>query len=304
MSKIKFETTESRFTGGMFAHFFLKLFSNLFSALTLGIAHPFMVCWRKKWELSHTYINGKQLAFDGNGFQFWGRYMLWYFLSIITLGIYFLFFMNVGVAKWEAKHTHFAEIIESGKVNESADNTSYFDGKGYQRLGVKLLTLLVTIETLFIGIFWAETYLTKWQFKHQVIDGQRLHYDANGRQLFLRTWLWIFLTFVTLGIYGFWYSIQKKKWEISHTHIETEPEKEIEQTQGSFSLVAFLLVTFGSVSGFGLPFGIILGIIALVKHHSKRPFAIASVAIGALWIEIFVLGGLLAFLMLNSVPTV
>ena len=144
MANINFETEESRFTGGLLADFFIRLISRIISIISLGILWPFMVCWYKKWETKHTYINGKQLVFDGNGLQFFGRYLLWWFLSIITLGIYYIFFMSVGLAKWETKHTHFADTIRNGVINEE-DSKSYFDGKALQLVGVKILNFLIIL---------------------------------------------------------------------------------------------------------------------------------------------------------------
>lgn len=76
----------SSFTGGAFANFFMALAARLATILSLGIAYPFMVCWRERWVASHTYINGKRLKFDGNGAELIGKYIIWWLLSIVTLG--------------------------------------------------------------------------------------------------------------------------------------------------------------------------------------------------------------------------
>ena len=42
----------------------------------------------------HTYVNGRQLVFDGNGAQLWARFMLWVILSVITCGIKYRFVVD------------------------------------------------------------------------------------------------------------------------------------------------------------------------------------------------------------------
>ena len=42
----------------------------------------------KKWETEHTYIEGKQLEFTGDPFELFGKYIIWWVLTIITIGIY------------------------------------------------------------------------------------------------------------------------------------------------------------------------------------------------------------------------
>lgn len=55
----------------------IRLAISFFSALTLGIAHPWLVCWKEKWYADHTYIDGKQLRFEGSGSQLFVTWLLW-----------------------------------------------------------------------------------------------------------------------------------------------------------------------------------------------------------------------------------
>ncbi|MDE7349312.1 MAG: hypothetical protein K2N53_06580, partial [Clostridia bacterium] len=54
---IKEEEQSSIFSGGMLANYFIKLATLIVSLITLGLAYPAMVCWKLKWEASHTYLN-------------------------------------------------------------------------------------------------------------------------------------------------------------------------------------------------------------------------------------------------------
>ena len=140
----------SRFTGGAFANAFIGWLSALVGILTLGLCYPFMMCWRESWMAKHTYVNGRQLVFDGNGAQLWARFMLWVILSVITFGIYYIVCAKVAIEKWRTKHTHFADSSETKDENDKS--LSKFDGKWYQLLGVNLLTGFVTLPQRFVAL--------------------------------------------------------------------------------------------------------------------------------------------------------
>lgn len=94
---------KSTFTGGIFAligHNLGLFFGTLF---TLGIAGPWLRCWKCRWLAKNTFLNGKKVAFDGTGGKLWGMIFRWMFLSIITVGIYALW-IPVKYRKWITGH--------------------------------------------------------------------------------------------------------------------------------------------------------------------------------------------------------
>lgn len=211
----------SSFTGGMWAYFGITLLSGLATLCSLGIAYPFMVCWKESWIASHTYVNGRKLRFDGNGMQLFGKYIIWLLLSIITFGIYYILCVAVRLEAWVTSHTHFDGTQSS---NTEAENKSKFDGSWLGLLGVKLLTNFVTVITLSFGMYWAHCYKERWFAKHKIIDGCRLYFTGTGLQYFVKCIVWTLLTVITFGIYGFWRNIKAKKWTVEHTEAETLPE--------------------------------------------------------------------------------
>ena len=98
---------ESKFTGGLFSLIINSLLCALLTVITLGLAYPWAMCMRERWIASHTYIDGKQLVFDGTGMQLIGNYIKWLILTVITLGIY-AFWLTIKLKQWKVKHTHFA----------------------------------------------------------------------------------------------------------------------------------------------------------------------------------------------------
>ena len=203
-------TRKSDFTGGMFAYFGIQLLTVLATAFSLGIAYPFMTCWRLRWEAEHTVIDGQTLTFDGTGKQLFGKYIIWWLLSVVTFGVYALIWLPLHLNRWIVKHTHFAGATKA---------VSKFDGNIWQYFGVRLVARLVTGATLGFGSFWAHCYLERWQAKHTSYDGYRLQFDGTGMQYFGKCIVWVLLTIVTFGIYSFWLVIKEKKWTMSHTHV-------------------------------------------------------------------------------------
>jgi len=99
--------SKSKFTGTILGVIGIALLTYIICVFTLWIAYPWARCIKENWYAKNTYIEGQQLSFDGNGFQLFGKYIIWMLLSIITLGIY-LFWVNIAMKKWVVKHTHFA----------------------------------------------------------------------------------------------------------------------------------------------------------------------------------------------------
>lgn len=199
---------KSHFDGSAIIYYLMGVAVFFGTLFTLGIAYPFLRCWRLKWEKTHTYIDGKQLVFDGNGAQLMGTYIIWLLLSVVTMGIYLALIMPLNMIRWETKHTHFKD--EQGE--------SHWDGHIWQLFGVKMLSRFVTLITLGIASFWAKCYKERWLAKHTVLDDVRLSFDGTGMQYFAKKIIWLLLTVATIGIYGLFLKTKVKSWIVSHTH--------------------------------------------------------------------------------------
>jgi len=79
---------ESKFTGGVGAIFLFCIWAPILVTITLGFAIPFVVCTVIRWICKNSTIGGKSYRFKGTAGGLFGRWILWYILSIITLGIY------------------------------------------------------------------------------------------------------------------------------------------------------------------------------------------------------------------------
>ena len=97
----------SMFTGGLAGLIGVNLLSAIISVCTLGLCVPWGVCIKERWIARHTYIDGRQLVFDGTGGQLMGNYIKWFLLTLVALGIY-AFWLDIKLKQWVVKHTHFA----------------------------------------------------------------------------------------------------------------------------------------------------------------------------------------------------
>ncbi|MCI2111217.1 MAG: DUF898 family protein [Bacilli bacterium] len=98
----------NRFDGKPYQVLFNALFAFFVTALSLGIAFPWVYCRSVAWGYDHTIYEGKRIHFDGHGGQLIGKWILWWFLSLITLTV-FAWWLPLKLAAWKARHCHFVE---------------------------------------------------------------------------------------------------------------------------------------------------------------------------------------------------
>lgn len=84
----------------------------LLGVVTLGFAYPWIVCMGQESKCNHKVICGKRLKFIGDPKELIGHWILWWFLTIITVGLYGLV-VKVRFEQWITANTVFedTEII-------------------------------------------------------------------------------------------------------------------------------------------------------------------------------------------------
>ncbi|MEM7574495.1 MAG: hypothetical protein AAF433_16445 [Bacteroidota bacterium] len=60
----------------------------LLTLFTLGLGTPWATTMLLKWKTKHTIVEGRRLIFKGEGSALFGKWILWWFLTLITLGLY------------------------------------------------------------------------------------------------------------------------------------------------------------------------------------------------------------------------
>lgn len=101
---------KSKFSGGLIGLWLTGFFAGLVIIITGGIATPWAICWYVEWVIGNTQVDGRQLVFDGKGSQLFGKFIIWYLLTIVTLGIYG-FWTGIKMMKWTVSHIHFADEV-------------------------------------------------------------------------------------------------------------------------------------------------------------------------------------------------
>jgi len=102
------EKQKSYFDGGLMQLTGWNLLGTLIIISTLGIAYPWALCMTYGWKVNHTVIEGRRLRFNGTGIGLWGNWIKWFFLMVITFGIYG-FWVGIALEKWIVKNTSFEE---------------------------------------------------------------------------------------------------------------------------------------------------------------------------------------------------
>jgi uncharacterized membrane protein YjgN (DUF898 family) len=79
---------ESKFSGTVLFVFLFSIWAPILAIISLGLALPFIECTAIRWICDNSVIGGKHYKFKGTAMGLFGRWIIWYLLTIITLGIY------------------------------------------------------------------------------------------------------------------------------------------------------------------------------------------------------------------------
>lgn len=201
--------TGSEFTGEVFAYYGITMLTAIVTALTAGFAYPVMLCWKLKWQMEHTFIDGKKVAFKGDSAEFMGKYLRWNFLNIVTLGIYGWIFRPFYMNQWLTEQLGF----------EGEEGEARLEGSVGEFFMLRFVAGLLTVISFGFAHFWMVCKIQRWIADHTVIGGKKLVFDGKGGELFAKNIVWNLLTAVTLGFYLIWRPTSELKWFASHTHI-------------------------------------------------------------------------------------
>lgn len=125
-----------------------KFLGCLVSLFSFGLCTPWAFTMIYSWEAKHTYIEGRQLHFDGHAGELFGRWILWFLGSI---GILTLFGMlELGIIWWS--------------------NGVIFHPEHYYLFPTPYLAFFVVYLLLIISLIlygtWVEVSLWKWKVSH------------------------------------------------------------------------------------------------------------------------------------------
>ena len=92
--------------------------------MTLWFAQPYCEVVKRKYELSHTVVDGRRLKFIGTAAGIWKINILWNIITFFTV-FTFTFFKSMKIRKWVIENTIFED---SEDLSTTDDPESYFNG--------------------------------------------------------------------------------------------------------------------------------------------------------------------------------
>ena len=198
--------------------FIINLVGALICLVTIGLASPWVICYRIGWDRRHTVYNGRRLAFNGTGIQLFGKWIIWFLLTIVTCGLY-SFVMGLKLEQWVLSHTTFADEV-SDPNNTDVFPNSGFEGNMFEWIGYNLVMGLASGLTCGIALPWVVCSFNKWYAPNVRISGKRLRFEGSGAELFGQYIIVLLLSVVTWGLYYSWGYVRLRRWAISHLSLE------------------------------------------------------------------------------------
>ena len=64
------------FDGSGFGYLWLCIWTTVLTVITCGLFFPWAYSAQQRWICSNTYVNGRQLRFEGTGFGFFFQWLL------------------------------------------------------------------------------------------------------------------------------------------------------------------------------------------------------------------------------------
>lgn len=212
------DPNKSVFDGSGLELFIINLVGAFICLVTIGLASPWVICYRIGWDRRHTVYNGRRLAFNGTGIQLFGKWIVWFLLTIVTCGLYG-FVMGLKLEQWILSHTTFADEV-SDPNNTDVFPNSGFEGNMFEWIGYNLVMGLASGLTCGIALPWVVCSFNKWYAPNVRISGKRLRFEGSGAELFGQYIIVLLLSIVTCGLYYSWGYVRLRRWAISHLSLE------------------------------------------------------------------------------------
>ncbi|MGL4740221.1 MAG: hypothetical protein ACRC41_05365 [Sarcina sp.] len=87
----------------------LQIRMKILKVITLGLAYPWILCIEQEAKCKNMVVCGKRLKFIGQPKDLIRHWVLWWFLSLLTLGIYGIV-VKVRFQQWVIANTIFDDI--------------------------------------------------------------------------------------------------------------------------------------------------------------------------------------------------
>lgn len=207
---LKDEVLNSYFKKKLIRYFLTNLGCYFLLFISLGLAYPFVFCLKLRLDTKFICYDNHKLDFTGRGSSLIARWILWFFLSIITLGI-FTIFIPKQINKFKISNTHFVDLKSQGK--------SEFNGHFFTSFLLNFVIVFLNIVTFFLIYPFTICLKNRWKYKHLTYDGYKLTFMGRARDLYHKYLFWFFLSLITFGLFSIYSQTRIKKWEVANTHL-------------------------------------------------------------------------------------
>ncbi len=100
-------TRQFAFDGGAATFVGTAMLGALITFCTAFICYPFALVLLERWRAKHSFIEGRQLVFNGSAIGLFGLWWKWLLLMLVTAGIY-SFWVVPRIQRWKWENTAYA----------------------------------------------------------------------------------------------------------------------------------------------------------------------------------------------------
>jgi uncharacterized membrane protein YjgN (DUF898 family) len=168
---------------------------------------PVAMVGARRYRMSRTSWRGIRFSFRGRALDFVKIFVGGSFLSMITLGLYYPFFITKQYA-FMTSHSYFG--------TQKFD----FDGRGRDLLGPYILAFLLLFPTLGLYWFWFQAKLQRYFWDHTSFGNARFRSTVTGGRLLVLTLGNFLLLGLTLGLGWPWVLVRNARFACQYLVLE------------------------------------------------------------------------------------
>ena len=163
----------------------------------------------RRYRMSRTSWRGIRFRFRGKFKDIVILIAKGWLLSILSLGLYYPYYLNLFQDYWTSKTT-FGNIAFS------------YDGKDREIFRIWLKGILLSILSLGIYLFWLKADLQRYFWSHTSYGESRIISNLYGGMLFKETMIFSLIMIITFGIGRAWAVVRYKSFYLGTFSLETK----------------------------------------------------------------------------------
>jgi|GEM_PF-2513087 len=206
--------SNNQFNGTWFEVWLKRFLYTLFVMVTFGIGTAWAITWWRRYMWNNTVVDGKQMVYTATGGDYFVKRIVWLLLSIVTFGVYAIFFRPVREEAYLLNHLHFVGEQPQGAVNQ-------FHG-GWMDFFLVRTTAYLLMFTI-VGLPFGMSMLYNFRYANWQVDGKRFVFHGSWNSIMARTAFWLLLTASTFGLWWvFARHAAHQRWVVENLTTTTE----------------------------------------------------------------------------------